>query len=129
MKGADCCLSGLQNQCQMMVSQGREPAYIARYCLMTIEQTLSAMTEALFVKLGELPLVFAGGVMSNSLIRQHLQQKFNAAFAEPAFSSDNAAGLAVWHICARREKCEHNPTPGFDRIPTEFLCAFASGRR
>ena len=95
MKGADCCLSGLQNQCQMMVSQGREPAYIARYCLMTIEQTLSAMTEALFVKLGELPLVFAGGVMSNSLIRQHLQQKFNAAFAEPAFSSDNAAGLAV----------------------------------
>ncbi len=95
LKGADCCLSGLQNQCQMMVSQGREPAYIARYCLMTIEKTLSAMTEALFAKLGELPLVFAGGVMSNSLIRQQLQQKFQASFAEPAFSSDNAAGIAV----------------------------------
>ena len=39
--------------------------------------------------------MFAGGVMSNSLIRKYFMAKYGAYFAEPAFSSDNAAGTAI----------------------------------
>lgn len=95
MKGADCCLSGIQNQCRKMLDQGKPAAYIARYCLMAIESSLAAMAETLLQRYGKLPLVFAGGVMSNVIIRQDLQQRLGASFAEPAFSADNAAGIAV----------------------------------
>ncbi|HCM24498.1 MAG TPA: peptidase M22, partial [Ruminococcaceae bacterium] len=49
----------------------------------------------------KLPLVFAGGVMANQFIRKSLTAKYGAYFAEPAFSADNAAGIAV--LTARRE--------------------------
>lgn len=47
-----------------------------------------------YKKYGRLPLVFAGGVMSNSIIRRRFTEEFGAYFAEPAFSADNAAGTA-----------------------------------
>ena len=43
-----------------------------------------------------MPVVFAGGVMSNTLIRTRLKEKFSAYFAEPEFSCDNAAGVAIY---------------------------------
>ena len=44
----------------------------------------------------ELPIVFSGGVMSNSIIRNDIEaQNPNCFFATPGFSSDNAAGLAI----------------------------------
>ena len=42
-----------------------------------------------------LPLVYAGGVMSNSIIRKHFEERYGAFFAEPKFSSDNASGVAI----------------------------------
>ena len=55
---------------------------------------LEKMTKNILGKYGNLPLVFAGGVMSYSLIRQRFTKEFGAYFAEPAFSADNAAGTA-----------------------------------
>jgi N6-L-threonylcarbamoyladenine synthase len=46
-------------------------------------------------KYGELPLLFSGGVSSNSILRESFEKQFGAAFAEPVFSSDNAAGIAI----------------------------------
>ena len=43
-----------------------------------------------------MPIVYAGGVMSDKLIRDKLLQKFDAFFAEPDFSCDNAVGTAVF---------------------------------
>ena len=41
------------------------------------------------------PILFAGGVMSNRTIAADLRAALgNVAFAEPAFSADNAAGIA-----------------------------------
>ena len=34
--------------------------------------------------------------MSNSILRKDLMERFDASFAEPAFSADNAAGVAVF---------------------------------
>ena len=53
------------------------------------------MTDNLILNHGDLPLVFAGGVMSNKMIKNHLSNKFNCLFAQPQFSRDNAAGIAV----------------------------------
>ena len=45
-------------------------------------------------KYGELPLLFAGGVMSNRIIKNSFEEKYNAIFAPPQFSADNSAGIA-----------------------------------
>ncbi len=106
IKGCDCCLSGVENQCKKLISQGKSPEYVSAYCLEFIRKTLEKMTDALLEKHGELPLVYAGGVMSNSIIQNSFKEKYNAAFAEPVFSSDNAAGIA--YLCYRKQNNVHS---------------------
>lgn len=95
IKGHDCCFSGLENQCRDMLKNGAEKARVARYCLDYILQTLDAMCEKLLAKYGDVPVVFAGGVMSNTLIRRVFEKKYSAIFAPAEFSCDNAAGISV----------------------------------
>lgn len=94
LKGADCCLSGLENQCKKMLDCGESKEKIAAFCLAYIQSTLEKMTEKLLEQYGSLPVVFAGGVMSNSIIKNALTRKFGATFAKSEYSSDNAAGIA-----------------------------------
>ena len=96
LKGGSCCLSGLENICKKMLDSGEPSCDVALYCLKYIEAALIAMTEFALNEYGYLPLVYAGGVMSDSIIRESVRKKFSAEFAEPAFSADNAAGLAVY---------------------------------
>ena len=58
------------------------------------------MSEQLLEKHGEMPILFAGGVMSNKIMRAELKSRFDACFAEPEFSADNAAGVAL--LCRLR---------------------------
>ncbi len=95
LKGCDCCLSGIVNRCETLIGQNETKENVARFCLEYILKTLDLMTERLLLKYGDLPLLYAGGVMSNSLIKSAMQKKYGANFAPPAFSSDNAAGIAV----------------------------------
>ncbi|MCI1960728.1 MAG: peptidase M22 [Clostridiales bacterium] len=101
MKGCDCSLSGVENQCQKMLREGVEKEDIAKYCLSFILEALCNMTEALLKERPGLPLVFAGGVMSNAFLKEGISKKYQAFFAEPVFSADNAAGIAV--LTALRE--------------------------
>lgn len=39
-------------------------------------------------------MLFAGGVMSNQIIKNSFEEKYNAIFAPPQFSADNSAGIA-----------------------------------
>lgn len=94
MDGDYCHLSGVENQCRTMLEKGAAPADVARFCLLSIEAALTAMADRLLDKYGHLPVVFAGGVMSNSLLRGQLSSRYNAHFAPPVFSADNAAGIA-----------------------------------
>ena len=94
LKGCDCCLSGLENQCRKMYDNNSSKENIAYYCLKYIEATLKAMTDKLLEKYGRIPLIYAGGVMSNSIIRKTFETDYKAYFAEPDFSCDNAAGTA-----------------------------------
>lgn len=95
VKGGNCSLSGLENQCRKMLDSGESKENVARYCLDFICKTLEKMTEYALNEYGNLPLVFAGGVMSNSIIREKIQSRFGASFAHPDFSCDNAAGVAI----------------------------------
>jgi N6-L-threonylcarbamoyladenine synthase len=95
MRGCDCSLSGIENQCRAMLEKGAPKEEIARFCLLSLLAALDSMCGALLKEYGELPVLFAGGVMSNSIIRQALTQRYGAAFASPAFSADNAAGAAI----------------------------------
>ena len=91
----DCSLSGLENKCLKMLENGESKEDTAKFLLTYIADTLSEMVKNIFSEYGELPLVFAGGVMSNSIIREIITSRFQAFFAEPEFSCDNAAGIAV----------------------------------
>ena len=95
IKGTDCCLSGLQNICENMLRQDIDTSEIALTCLMYIEKTLEKMCKAILDKYGDMPVLFAGGVMSNSIIRAGLSEKINCVFATAELSSDNACGTAV----------------------------------
>ena len=100
LKGCDCCLSGVENRCQKLIKEGRSREYVAAFCIEYIRVTLAAMTDAAFETHGVMPVVYAGGVMSNKMIKNSFEEKYNAVFAEPVFSSDNAAGIA--YLCFRK---------------------------
>lgn len=95
VKDGSCSLSGLENQCRKMLDGGECHEDIARYCIDFVAKTVGKMTEYAVEKYGDLPLVYAGGVMSNTIIKEKITDKFkNASFAHPDFSCDNAAGIA-----------------------------------
>lgn len=95
MKGTECCLSGVENKCRKMLENGEKPEDIALFCLKFVEAALCGMTDSTLSEYGKLPLVYAGGVMSNCIIRNTIENKYGGIFAKPEFSSDNAAGIAV----------------------------------
>lgn len=102
IRGTDCCLSGLENQCRKMLEQGESSEDIAKFCLLTVGETIAAMTKAAQLRYGDLPVLYAGGVMSNQLIRPMLSARAACWFAEPDYACDNAAGVAIF--AALREK-------------------------
>ncbi len=96
MKGCDCCLSGVENQCQKLLDAGCSKEYIAKFCLTAVMNSIIGMTDAILEKYGDMPIIYAGGVMSNGIMRREISARYPAAhFAAPEFSCDNAAGAAV----------------------------------
>ena len=95
LKGADCCLSGGQNIAEKFLKEGKSPAYIARFTMEFITAAISGMSDRIRETYGDLPFVYAGGVMSDSIIREKITAHHDCVFALPEFSSDNAAGTAV----------------------------------
>ena len=92
--GLSCNLSGLENKAGTMLKQGVEPSAIAAYVLRHILAVIERLTENALTAYPDLPVIYAGGVMSNKIMRAHLTQRFGGCFAEPCFSCDNAAGIA-----------------------------------
>jgi len=102
LRGCDCHLSGVENQCRDRLDRGEPAAEVARFCLDSVRAAVVGMTRALLSEYGPLPVVYAGGVMSNGLLRQTLQEQFGGRFAPPAYSADNAAGIAC--LCRLKEE-------------------------
>lgn len=94
VKGLNCNLSGLENKVIKFKDMGVSLEDIALYALKYVEMTLDKLTENLRNEY-DLPIIFAGGVMSNGAIKQALSKYEKSYFAERAFSADNAAGIAL----------------------------------
>ncbi len=95
LKGCDCCLSGGENMAKKLLDEGKSPAYVARFTIEFISRAIEKMSEKIREAHGDLPFIYAGGVMSDSIIRDQLTARSDCMFAFPEFSCDNAAGIAV----------------------------------
>lgn len=95
IKGVNCCLSGVENLCMDMLRKGEKPCDIARFCIDYIKLSLEKMLLLLQQEYHGLPVIFAGGVMSDKIIREYFENRYEVFFAKPDCSSDNAIGIAV----------------------------------
>ncbi len=96
MNGLDCSLSGVENKAKKMFENGESKEDISKYILTYISNSIDEMTQRIIDNYGNLPIMFVGGVMSNTLIRKQLTKKYNAYFAKPDLSCDNACGIAIY---------------------------------
>lgn len=96
MNNLNCSLSGVENKAKRMFENGECRENISKFVLSCISSAIMEMTKRILKEYGNLPLVFAGGVMSNTLIKNNIKLKYNAYFAAPEFSCDNAAGTAIY---------------------------------
>ncbi len=96
VKGYNCNLSGLENQCDKMINDNIDKSYIAKYNLSFIAKSLTLILNNVRNDYGNLNIVAAGGVMSSNVIRQIMQKELNDIyFCEEYLSGDNAVGAAV----------------------------------
>ncbi len=91
----NCSFSGIENKCKKMLLDGESKEDTALFLLTYIADTLTAMAEYALNEQGDLPLIFAGGVMSDKIIKDIISSRFEADFATPEFSCDNAGGIAL----------------------------------
>ena len=87
-------LSGVQNKVQQYYAQKGQPAETAAYALRCVAFAVFQATQQARVRYPGLPVVFSGGVASNSMLRQVLAP-LDPIFAQPQYSTDNAMGVAV----------------------------------
>ena len=84
-----------------MLSEGVSYEDIALACQYAVAASTAKMTEYAFSEKGRLPVLYAGGVMSNKYIRKFIAGRYeNTYFAAPEFSCDNAAGAAIFAAIA-----------------------------
>lgn len=100
-----CNFSGLENNSLRMINSGVAKEEVCAYVFEFIAKTLKKLALNAREKHGDLPIIWAGGVMSNSIIKSRLTELGNVYFTEPQYSADNAAGVAL--ICRKKYFSEH----------------------
>ena len=96
VRGMQCSLSGLENQCNALLAAGKSPEYVCKYCLLCVADTVVKMTKAAQKEYPGLPVVCAGGVMSSDVIRQWVQKRLPQVYFVPGqYSGDNAIGVSI----------------------------------
>ena len=92
--GPEFSLSGVQNKVQQFFESTGDAAETAAYALRCVAYAVHKATENALLEYPGLPVVFSGGVASNSMLRE-LTADLNPIFSEPQYSTDNAMGVAV----------------------------------
>ncbi|MBQ7346267.1 MAG: DNA-binding protein [Oscillospiraceae bacterium] len=87
-------LSGVQNKVQQFHSKGNDSAETAAYALRCVAGAVYKATLNAQKAYPGLPVIFSGGVASNSMLR-HVLAPLSPIFAAPQYSTDNALGVAV----------------------------------
>lgn len=92
----ECNISGLENLAVKAFEQTNDIPFVSAFVFDFLSKTLINLTKNLRKEYKDKKIIFAGGVMSNSIIQKRLHDSFNDVyFAKPEFSQDNAAGIAI----------------------------------
>ena len=87
-------LSGIQNKVQQFHEKYGVPEETAAYALRCVSGAVYRTTEEAVKRYPDTPVVFSGGVASNSMLRK-VMAPLDPVFSEPRYSTDNAMGVAV----------------------------------
>ena len=87
-------LSGVQNQVEQFFARTESREKTAAFALASVCQAVLAATRHAVSRYPGLPVVFSGGVASNSMLRERMAQ-FRPVFCPPQYATDNAMGVAV----------------------------------
>ncbi len=85
-------LSGVEHKMKEMRERGEPEAEIAYFALCSVVRAVHQATAEAKKRFGGLPVLYSGGVASNSLLRDRTPE---GIFAEPKYSTDNAMGTAI----------------------------------
>ncbi len=86
-------LSGVQNKLREYFDKTADASATARYCLRSIIHGVEKATKQAHKCYPGLPVLFSGGVASNSILRSTTIP--DGIFCPPQYSTDNAMGVAV----------------------------------
>ena len=95
LDGCYCHLSGLENLAADLYRTTGNRELTAAFVFDYIGASLVGMSRAYLDTYGEMPLVYAGGVLSNARLKERIGGEVHGRFAPPALSADNAVGIAV----------------------------------
>ena len=94
LHGLEFSFSGIQNKAEAFYAATNSPTDTARFVMNCIVTCIADATRAALAEKPGLPVVFSGGVASNSMLRERMRE-FSPVFAEPQYSTDNAMGVAI----------------------------------
>ena len=87
-------LSGMENQVRARFQAGAAPEEVAAFALASVCYAVKTATQQALLQYGDLPVIFTGGVSSNSMLRG-IMEPLGGIFGSPQCSADNAMGIAV----------------------------------
>ena len=85
-------LSGAEHKVKQLAAAGEKPEDLAYYAMASVISAVSRVTKKAKEAYGDIPVLYSGGVASNSLLRVRTPE---GIFAEPQYSADNAMGAAI----------------------------------
>lgn len=94
VNGLSCNLSGIENKARGLYDKTGNRELTAAFVLRAVGDALEGLTVNLMEKHKGIDIVYAGGVMSCSVLKDRLSV-YSSRFAAPEFSSDNASGTAL----------------------------------
>ena len=92
--GMEFSLSGVQNKVAQFHEKNGKPEETAAYALRCVAGAVLQATQQARKAYPGLPVIFSGGVASNSLLRETMAE-LTPIFAPGEYSTDNAMGVAV----------------------------------
>lgn len=97
-------LSGIENLAIKLYEETKDKALCSAFVFNCVSSAIIAISEEYEKRYGKCDFVYAGGVMSNSIIKSALRTRFSSYFAEPSMSADNAVGIAALTLRAYKSE-------------------------
>ena len=92
VNGMEFSLSGVEHKMKQLYEAGETAENIAYFSIASVISAVHIATKNALKEYGNIPVLYSGGVASNSLLRKLTP---DGIFAKPQFSTDNAMGCAI----------------------------------